>query len=58
MGVTAQIESPVRASVGIGYVIPSNIVSKVVPELIKSGKYEHTWLGISGGTLVPIWPRR
>jgi serine protease Do len=53
MGVTAQIDSPVRASVGIGFVIPSNIVSKVVPELIKSGKYEHTWLGISGGSLIP-----
>ena len=53
MGVTAQIDSPVRASVGIGFVIPSNIVSKVVPELIKSGKYEHSWLGISGGTLIP-----
>ncbi len=53
MGVTAQIDSPVRASVGIGFVIPSNIVAKVVPELIKSGKYEHTWLGISGGSLIP-----
>jgi serine protease Do len=53
MGVTAQIDSPVRASVGIGFVIPSNIVSRVVPELIKSGKYEHTWLGISGGSLIP-----
>jgi S1-C subfamily serine protease len=53
MGVTAQIDSPVRASVGIGYVIPSNIVSKVVPELIKSGKYDHSWLGISGGSLIP-----
>jgi S1-C subfamily serine protease len=53
MGVTAQIDSPVRASVGIGYVIPSNIVSRVVPELIKSGKYEHSWLGISGGSLIP-----
>jgi serine protease Do len=53
MGVTAQIDSPVRASVGIGYVIPSNIVSRVVPELIKSGKYEHAWLGISGGSLIP-----
>jgi serine protease Do len=53
MGVTAQIDSPVRASVGIGFVIPSNIVSRVVPELIKSGKYEHSWLGISGGSLIP-----
>ena len=53
MGVTAQIDSPVRASVGIGFVIPSSIVGKVVPELIKSGKFEHTYLGISGGSLVP-----
>jgi serine protease Do len=53
MGVTAQIDSPVRASVGIGFVIPSNIVSRVAPELIKSGKYEHSWLGISGGSMIP-----
>jgi S1-C subfamily serine protease len=53
MGVTAQIDSPVRASVGIGFVIPASIVGKVVPELIKSGKFEHTYLGISGGSLVP-----
>ncbi len=53
MGVTAQIDSPVRASVGIGFVIPSSIVAKVVPELIKSGHYDHTWLGISGGSLIP-----
>ena len=53
MGVTAQIDSPVRASVGIGFVIPSNIVAKVVPELIKSGHFDHTWLGISGGSLIP-----
>jgi serine protease Do len=53
MGVTAQIDSPVRASVGIGFVIPSSIVSRVVPELIKSGKYEHSWLGIQGGSLIP-----
>ena len=53
MGVTAQIDSPVRASVGIGFVIPSNIVAKVAPELIKSGHFDHTWLGISGGSLIP-----
>ena len=53
MGVTAQIDSPVRASVGIGFVIPSSIVGKVVPELIKSGHYDHSYLGISGGSLIP-----
>jgi S1-C subfamily serine protease len=53
IGVTAAIESPVRASAGIGFAIPSNIVQKVVPELIKSGKYEHPWLGLSGASLNP-----
>lgn len=53
MGVTAQIDSPVRASVGIGFVIPSSIVAKVVPELIKSGHFEHSYLGISGGSMIP-----
>jgi serine protease Do len=51
VGVTAAIESPVQANAGIGFVIPSAIVSKVVPILIADGKYEHTWLGLSGTTL-------
>ncbi len=53
LGVTAAIESPVRASVGIGFAIPSTIVQKVVPELIKNGHFDHSWLGISGTTLTP-----
>ncbi len=53
IGVTAAIESPVRANVGIGFVIPSAIVLNVVPELISTGSYQHSYLGISGGTLQP-----
>jgi 2-alkenal reductase len=53
LGVTSAIESPVRANAGIGFAIPSAIVNNVVPALIKDGKYVHTWLGISGTTLVP-----
>lgn len=53
LGVTSAIESPVRANAGIGFAIPSAIVKNVVPALIKDGKYVHTWLGISGATLVP-----
>jgi serine protease Do len=51
--VTAAIESPVQANAGIGFAIPSSIVAKVVPELISEGHYEHSWLGISGTSLVP-----
>ncbi len=51
IGVTTAIESPVRANAGIGYVIPSTIVKRVVPSLIKSGSFEHSWIGISGTSL-------
>ena len=53
IGVTSSIESPVRASSGIGFAIPSEIVQKVVPALIKTGHYEHPYIGISGTTLDP-----
>jgi S1-C subfamily serine protease len=53
LGVTAAIESPVRANAGIGFAIPSAIVNNVVPVLIQDGKYVHPWLGISGASLVP-----
>jgi len=53
LGVTAAIESPVRANSGVGYVIPSVIVQKIVPVLIKDGRYEHAWLGLSGASLNP-----
>lgn len=51
LGVTTAIESPVRANAGVGFVIPSIIVQKVVPKLIADGAYEHPWIGVSGTTL-------
>ena len=53
IGVTTAIESPVRANSGIGYVVPSVIVQKVVPILIKDGSYQQPWIGISGNDLTP-----
>jgi serine protease Do len=53
IGVTAAIESAVNSNAGIGFVIPSAIVKKVIPSLIDTGKYEHPYLGISGGKLTP-----
>ena len=53
IGVTAAIESPVNASSGIGFAIPSIIVQKVVPALISTGHYDHPYLGISGTDLTP-----
>jgi serine protease Do len=53
IGVTAAIESPVRANAGIGFVIPSSIVKRVVPALIENGSFAHPYLGISGTSLTP-----
>ena len=53
IGVTAAIESAVRSSAGIGFVIPSQIVQKVVPALIETGHYDQPWIGISGTSMVP-----
>jgi S1-C subfamily serine protease len=53
LGVPSQIESPVRASAGVGFAIPAAIVKQVVPSLIENGEFEHAWIGISGGTLTP-----
>jgi serine protease Do len=53
IGVTAAIESSVQSSAGIGFVIPSQIVQKVVPALIETGHYDQPWIGISGTSLVP-----
>lgn len=53
IGVTSAIISPVGASAGIGFAIPSAIVHKVVPALIETGQYEHAWLGVSGLSLNP-----
>jgi serine protease Do len=53
IGVTSAIVSPVQASAGIGFAIPSVIVQNVVPSLISDGRYEHAWLGISGTSLSP-----
>lgn len=53
IGVTAAIESPVRANAGIGFVIPTSIVERVVPQLIETGSFSHPFLGITGISLFP-----
>ncbi|HOA25305.1 MAG TPA: trypsin-like peptidase domain-containing protein [Aggregatilineales bacterium] len=50
IGVNAQIrtDSGIAANAGVGFAIPSNIVSRVVPVLIEEGSFEWAWLGVSG----------
>jgi S1-C subfamily serine protease len=53
IGVNSQIETggSGQGNVGIGFAIPSNTVKTVVAQLIKNGKVQHAYLGISA---VPI----
>jgi len=53
IGVTAAIESSSGSNSGIGFVIPSAIVKKVVPSLIATGSYQHPRIGISGTSMTP-----
>jgi 2-alkenal reductase len=53
IGVTTAIISSSGANAGIGFAIPSVIVQRIVPVLIRDGHYEHSWLGISGLSLSP-----
>ena len=48
IGINTAIRSNTGEFSGIGFAIPSSIVSKVVSALIKDGQYHHPWLGISG----------
>ena len=53
VGINTQIISRSGSNAGVGLAVPINIAKKVIPALIEDGKYEYSWLGISGGPLVP-----
>lgn len=53
IGINTAIQSMTGEFSGIGFAVPSNTVKKVVPDLIKNGKYSHPWLGIVGTNMVP-----
>lgn len=46
IGINTAIYSPSGASAGIGFAVPVDTVNRVVPQLIKSGKYLRPALGI------------
>ena len=47
IGVSSVIVSPTGASVGIGFAIPSEVVSRIVAQLLSKGSIERGWLGVS-----------
>jgi serine protease Do len=53
IGVTSSIATTSGTSAGVGFAIPSAIVQQVIPALIKTGHYDHPYLGISVVSLNP-----
>jgi 2-alkenal reductase len=53
VGVNFAIESASRSNSGVGFTIPVSIVKRVVPELIKDGKFDYAYLGLSGTSIGP-----
>ena len=53
IGVNTQIISRTGSSSGIGFAVPINIAKQVIPALLETGKFDYSWLGISGSNLRP-----
>ncbi|MSO13258.1 Do family serine endopeptidase [Rickettsiales endosymbiont of Trichoplax sp. H2] len=47
IGVNSAIVSPSGGNVGIGFAIPSNTAKSIISKLLKDGKIDRPWLGIT-----------
>jgi S1-C subfamily serine protease len=53
IGVNTLIYSPSGGSVGVGFAIPINTVKRFIPDLLKYGKAQYPWMGVSVVALSP-----
>jgi len=53
IGMNTAISSSTGEFSGIGFAVPSNAITRILPVLIQTGTYTHPWLGISGGGITP-----
>jgi S1-C subfamily serine protease len=53
IGVNSAIFSSTGLYSGIGFAVPSDIVKKVAPSIIATGKYSHPYLGVVGMDVTP-----
>jgi 2-alkenal reductase len=57
IGVNTAIRSDSGTFQGVGYAVPANAVGRVVPALIRDGRYVHPWMGISMRSIDPLFAR-
>ncbi|MDA1256782.1 MAG: trypsin-like peptidase domain-containing protein [Chloroflexi bacterium] len=48
IGINAQIRNDSPQNSGVGFAVPINIAKLVAPDLIDSGEFVYSWLGVSG----------
>jgi S1-C subfamily serine protease len=53
IGINSAIFSTTGQFAGVGFAIPSNTMTNVVPALITDGSFTHPWLGVSGTDMTP-----
>ena len=53
IGINSAIYSTTGQFAGVGFAIPSNTISQIVPSLITTGSYQHPWLGVAGSDMTP-----
>jgi Do/DeqQ family serine protease len=51
LGINTAIASPTGSYSGYGFAVPSNIVSKVVEDIVKYGAVQRGWLGVTIGSV-------
>jgi 2-alkenal reductase len=57
IGINTAIRSESGTFQGVGYAVPANAVARVVPALIRDGRYAHPWMGISMRSIDPLFAR-
>ena len=53
VGINTAINSATGEFSGIGFAVPSNMIIKEIPTIIKTGTYNNPWIGIGGAGLAP-----
>jgi S1-C subfamily serine protease len=53
IGINSAIFSTTGQFAGVGFAIPSDTMTKVVPSLITTGSFKHPWLGVAGMDMTP-----
>jgi S1-C subfamily serine protease len=57
IGVNSSILSQSGGNEGVGFAIPINVVKRMAPELIQTGRYRHALVGVSSIALTDLSPQ-